>query len=98
MPQPLLHLGDVGAMLQGIGGGRRPHGMHAKTRRRPGTNHVIIPFTILGSEVALRLDVSAQRVVIADGARMGELDIDQTADLSDCRGSGVGCLGGAASS
>jgi site-specific recombinase XerD len=34
-----------------------------------GTNHVIIPFTILGSEVALRLDVSAQRVVIADRAK-----------------------------
>ena len=36
MPQPLLHLGDVGAVLQGIGGGCCPHGVHAKTRRGPG--------------------------------------------------------------
>jgi len=61
-------------------------------------NHVIIPFTNLGSEAALRLDVPAQRAVMADGTKMGELDTDQTPDLSDCRGSGVGCLGGVASS
>jgi hypothetical protein len=36
MPQPLLHLGDVGAMFQSIGGSRRPQGMHAKTQGRPG--------------------------------------------------------------
>src|SRR5262245_49153541 len=44
------------------------------------TNHVIIPFTNLGSEAALRLDVPAQRVVTADEARTCELDADQTGD------------------
>lgn len=36
MSQPLLHFCDVGAMLQGIGGGGCPHGVHAKSRGRPG--------------------------------------------------------------
>ncbi len=30
MPQPLLDLGDIGLMLQGIGRGRRPQSMHAQ--------------------------------------------------------------------
>src|SRR5713101_533007 len=63
-----------------------------------GANHVIIPFTNLGSEAALRLYVPARRAVIADGEGTGELDTCQPADLYDCRGSGVGCLGGAAAS
>ena len=29
LPQPLLHLGNVGVVEQGIGGGRGPQGMHA---------------------------------------------------------------------
>jgi hypothetical protein len=44
------------------------------------TNHVIIPFTNLGSEAARRLDVPARRVVIADETRTGALDADQTGD------------------
>src|SRR5712691_4742296 len=43
-------------------------------------NHVIIPFTNLGSEAALMPYVPAQRVVIADGERTCELDTCQTAD------------------
>src|SRR5215469_6439407 len=57
---------------------------------RAGANHVVIPFTNLGSEAALRLDIPAQRAVIADGARIDALATDQTADLAACRGSGVG--------
>jgi class 3 adenylate cyclase/DNA-binding winged helix-turn-helix (wHTH) protein len=43
-------------------------------------NHVIIPFTDLGSEGDLMPYVPARRAVIADGARTCELDADQTAD------------------
>ena len=30
MAEPFLHLGDIGLMRKGIGGGRRPHRMHAE--------------------------------------------------------------------
>src|SRR5882672_10499524 len=43
-------------------------------------NHVIIPFTNLGSEPDLMLYVPAQRVVIAYGERTCELNTCQTAD------------------
>src|SRR4030095_7746904 len=58
-----------------------------------GTNHVIIPFTNLGSEADLRLYVPPQRVVIADGQKPCELDACPTADdtvpriLADVTGS-----------
>src|SRR5262249_42024335 len=56
---------------------------------RPGqpgpANHVIIPFTNLGSEAALRLDVPTRRAVIADEARTCALDVDQTADATGPR-------------
>ena len=32
MPQPFLHLGDVGLVLEGIGSGGRPQRMHAEAR------------------------------------------------------------------
>src|SRR5438128_9821516 len=56
-------------------------------------NHVIIPFTNLGSEADLRLYVLPQRAVIADGQKTCELDACQTADdtgpriLADVTGS-----------
>jgi len=31
MAEPFLHLGNIGFMGEGIGGGRRPHGMHAQS-------------------------------------------------------------------
>src|SRR5215813_15378593 len=56
-----------------------------KTNTRVTTNHVIIPFTNLGSEAALRLDVPTRRAVIADEARTYALDVDQTADATGPR-------------
>ena len=31
VPKPFLHLGDVGFMREGIGGGRRPHRIHSQS-------------------------------------------------------------------
>jgi hypothetical protein len=50
MPQPFLHCGNVGAMRQGIGGGRRPHRMHAKTRRGPGNADLLCISCSRGSD------------------------------------------------
>jgi len=47
-------------------------------------NHVIIPFTNLGSEAALILYVPDQIVINTDGEGTGELDIFQTAALYYC--------------
>ena len=70
MPQPLLHLGDVGIVGQGVGGRRGPHGMH--TDARDGVNQAdltgIMPHNVLVDGYGMQGFGEGLRAVVLDGS------------------------------
>ena len=77
MPQPFLHLGDVGIVGQGVRGSRCPHGMH--TDARDGVDQAdlagIMPHNVLIDGDGMQGFGEGLRAVVLDGSKQGAFQV-----------------------